>query len=71
MKVSRRGLLGGGAAAAGVAGAYVVGHATVDGPEVAVPAGGSGDGVAASYAARYSTRQSGEGSCMAEAWWCA
>jgi deferrochelatase/peroxidase EfeB len=52
MKVSRRGLIGSGAAAAGVAGAYVLGHATVDGPDVAVPAGGSGDGVAASYAFR-------------------
>jgi len=48
MKVSRRGLLGSGAAAAGVAGAYVLGHATVDGPDVAVVTGGSGDGVAAS-----------------------
>jgi deferrochelatase/peroxidase EfeB len=49
MRVSRRGLLGSGAAVAGVAGGYVVGHATVDGPQAVVPGGGSGDGVASSY----------------------
>jgi deferrochelatase/peroxidase EfeB len=47
VKVSRRGLIGGGAAAVGVAGAYVVGHeaAGTPGPEAA-PAG---DAVASSY----------------------
>ena len=46
MKVSRRGLLGGGAAAAGMAGAYVAGRATVVDPESAVVLS---DGVATSY----------------------
>ncbi len=45
MKVSRRGLLGGGAAAAGVAGAYVAGHAAATTGDPAP----LGDGVASSY----------------------
>jgi deferrochelatase/peroxidase EfeB len=47
VKVSRRGLIGGGAAAVGVAGAYVVGHeaAGTPGPEAAP----TGDAVASSY----------------------
>jgi deferrochelatase/peroxidase EfeB len=47
VKVSRRGLIGGGAAAVGVAGAYVVGHeaAGTPGPEAVA----SGDAVASSY----------------------
>ena len=47
MKVSRRGLIGGGAAAVGVAGAYVVGHEAAGTPgPAAAPAG---DAVASSY----------------------
>ncbi len=50
VKVSRRGLLGGGAAAAGVAGAYVAGQATTGDPErVALVGDGTLDGVAPSY----------------------
>ncbi len=52
MRLSRRGLLGGGAAVTAVAGAYVVGHATVDAPDVAAPVGAAGDGVASTYAFR-------------------
>ena len=55
MKVSRRGLIGGGAAVAGVAGAYVAGHATVGDP--AAPSS-AGNGVAASYQFR-GTHQAG------------
>ncbi len=47
MKVSRRGLIGGGAAAVGVAGAYVVGHEAAGTPGPAAAPGG--DAVASSY----------------------
>ena len=50
MQVSRRGLLGSGAAVAGVAGAYVAGHATAGGPSAT--AAGPGDAFASSYAFR-------------------
>jgi deferrochelatase/peroxidase EfeB len=46
-RISRRGLLGGGVAVAGVAGSYAAGRATAD-----EPTGPAGDGVAASYAFR-------------------
>jgi deferrochelatase/peroxidase EfeB len=47
VKVSRRGLIGGGAAAVGVAGAYVVGHEAAGTPGPA--SGPAGDAVASSY----------------------
>ena len=48
MKVSRRGLLGSGAAAAGVVGAYAVGHEAAGGPGTPTAAT-PGDAVASSY----------------------
>ncbi len=54
-QVSRRGLLGGGVAAAGVAGAFVTGRATAD---VAAPAAGAGASRASSYDFR-GVRQAG------------